>query len=86
MRQAVDQARGDAGQKLWPSSISYQEKAVAHARALVNQTKEREAQVQLSVLLYNLAGYYQQANLHAEAVAAYPDWRRMRVWAMGDIN
>ena len=73
MQQAVQQARAAAERRLWPNAIAHQQEAVAQARALAGQTGQREAWVQLSVLLYNLAGYCQQAGRHAEAVAAYEE-------------
>jgi tetratricopeptide (TPR) repeat protein len=69
--QAVQQARAAAGQGNWPAAIHHQQAAVSRARTLANNQREpEEALVQLSVLLYNLATYYQQAGRHAEAVAA----------------
>jgi hypothetical protein len=73
LQQAVQQARAAAERRLWPAAIAHQQEAVAHARTLAGQTGQREALVQLSVLLYNLAGYYQQAARHPEAIAAYEE-------------
>jgi tetratricopeptide (TPR) repeat protein len=67
----VQQARGTAERQLWPAAVTYQQDAVTLARQLVEQAPEderRDAQIQLSVLLYNLAGYYGNANRHADAV------------------
>lgn len=73
LQQTLQQAQSAAERRLWPAAIAHQQDAVAHARALARQTGQREALVQLSVLLYNLAGYYQQAARHPEAVAAYAE-------------
>jgi hypothetical protein len=73
LQEAVQQARAAAARRLWPAAVAHQQDAVAQARALAQQTGEREALVQLSVLLYNLAGYFQEAGRHAEAVAAYEE-------------
>jgi hypothetical protein len=64
LAQVIAQARaaGDV-----QSAIRYQEQAVALARQ-AGQT--REVLVTLSVLLYNLAGYYQKAERHGDAVQA----------------
>ena len=59
--QAVQQARGAAERQLWPATVTHQQDAVALARQLVEQApaaEQRDAQIELSVLLYNLAGYY----------------------------
>jgi len=73
LQQAVQQADAAAERRLWPAAITHQQDAVAHARTLAQQTGQRDALVQLSVLLYNLAGYYQQADRHHEAIAAYEE-------------
>jgi len=49
------------------SAIGYQEQAVSLAR---ERGQAREALVTLSVLLYNLAGYYQKAERHEDALKA----------------
>ncbi|HUW10312.1 MAG TPA: tetratricopeptide repeat protein, partial [Anaerolineae bacterium] len=58
-------AAGQAGDAA--GAAAAQEEAVALAR---QAGEEREALVTLSVLLYNLAGYYQRAGRHDDAVAA----------------
>jgi tetratricopeptide (TPR) repeat protein len=67
LRQLVARARaaGQAGDAT--AAVAAQEQAVALAR---QAGEEREALVALSVLLYNLAGYCQQAGRFDEAVAA----------------
>jgi len=73
LRQAVEQARGAAERKLWAAAITHQEEAVTHARTLATQNADRAALVQLSVLLYNLAGYYQHANRHTAAIDCFAE-------------
>ncbi|MCI0731490.1 MAG: tetratricopeptide repeat protein, partial [Chloroflexi bacterium] len=73
LQQAVRQARAAAERQLWPAAISYQQEAVAQVRTLAQSTGAQEALVQLSILLYNLAGYYQRAHRHPEAVACYEE-------------
>jgi tetratricopeptide (TPR) repeat protein len=70
-QQAVAQQQQAVAQQ--QQAVAHQKQAVAQARTLADQRQEQEALVQLSILLYNLAGYYQQAGRHAEAVAAYEE-------------
>jgi tetratricopeptide (TPR) repeat protein len=65
LAQAIAQARAAAGRKDIKSAIQFQEQAVE----LVRKAGEgREALVTLSVMLYNLAGYYSEAERHEDAV------------------
>ena len=65
--QAVQQARAAHQRGELDSAIQHQEQAVSLAR----QTgPARDALVKLSIRLFNLAGYYAQADRHAEAVLA----------------
>ena len=67
LAQVISQARAAHQRGEIETAIQCQEQAVALAR----QTGQaREALVILSVLLYNLAGYYRQADRPAEAVRA----------------
>jgi tetratricopeptide (TPR) repeat protein len=65
--QAITQARSAAERGDTESAIQYQEQAVELARGA---GEEREALVTLSVRLYNLASYYQNAERHDDAVKA----------------
>jgi tetratricopeptide (TPR) repeat protein len=60
VREATEQARAAA--------IEAQERAVAHLRSTA--TDDPNTLVRLSVILYNLAGYYRQAGRWDDAVAA----------------
>ncbi len=76
--QAIAQARTAAQRGDMDAAIAAQEQAVALVRAAISPLppagelgeRAREALVQLSVLLYNLAGYYSQADRHEDAVRA----------------
>jgi len=72
LRQLTAQARDGAQSGDIHSAIAAQEQAVALLRQAIEQQsdEDRDALVALSVLLYNLAGYYGQADRHDEAVAA----------------
>ena len=71
LAQAIGRARRAAQQGQVDDAIAAQEEAVALGRALAPQMgKEREVLVNLSVLLYNLGGYYAQAGRHPDAVRA----------------
>jgi len=65
--QAIARARGAADRGDVASAIAAQEEAVALAR---QAGEGRDALVTLSVLLYNLAGYYQAAGRFDDAVRA----------------
>jgi tetratricopeptide (TPR) repeat protein len=67
LAQAIGQARAAAAQGNLQQAIAFQSQAAGLARAA---GQERENLVTLSVLLYNLAGYYSQADRHEEAVQA----------------
>ncbi|MDX9993587.1 MAG: tetratricopeptide repeat protein, partial [Anaerolineales bacterium] len=67
LEQAIRQARAAAAQGNLQQAIEYQTKAAGLARAA---GQERDNLVTLSVLLYNLAGYYSQADRHEEAIQA----------------
>jgi hypothetical protein len=79
VRQLSAQARAAAQAGRAEEAVSAQEQAVVLARARAGEMEaggeagrgaHREALVTLSVLLYNLAMYYQGADRHDEAVAA----------------
>ena len=71
LRQLTAQARAAAQADDVESAIAAQEQAVSLARQAVEETAEnRDALVALSVLLYNLAGYYARADRHQDSVAA----------------
>jgi hypothetical protein len=63
----ITQARDVARQRDFSTAIAIQQSAVSLAR---QRGQERDALVTLSVLLYNLAGYYLQIEQYADAVAA----------------
>ncbi len=63
--QAITQARTSAQRGDAEAAIKYQEQAVELAR---EAGLEREALVMLSVVLYNLAGYYSNVERHEDAV------------------
>ncbi|MEP7134536.1 MAG: tetratricopeptide repeat protein, partial [Chloroflexota bacterium] len=65
LAQVIAQARASAERGDLPSAIQYQEQAVALVR---EASQEREALVRLSVLLFNLAGFYAKANRYDDAV------------------
>jgi tetratricopeptide (TPR) repeat protein len=67
LTQAVAQARSAAARGDIPSAIQYQEQAVELIRGA---GQEREALIRLSVMLYNLAGFYLDAERHENAVNA----------------
>src|SRR4029450_12549256 len=67
VREATAQARAAAQGGDISVAIEAQEQAVAHLRR--SATDERDTLVRLSVLLYNLAGYYSQAERWHDAVA-----------------
>ncbi|GAB4161493.1 MAG: hypothetical protein Fur0021_34690 [Candidatus Promineifilaceae bacterium] len=69
IREAVNQANAAEARGLLPNAIAHQQAAIHHARRLAQQTNAREAWVQLSVLLYNLAGYHSRAGQQKAAVA-----------------
>ena len=71
--QAVQAAQVSTEVQQRPAAIAYTQAAVDRARTLAEETNERDALVQLSVLLYNLAGYYQQAGRHSEAAACFEE-------------
>ncbi|MGB1253635.1 MAG: tetratricopeptide repeat protein, partial [Candidatus Promineifilaceae bacterium] len=68
LQSAVQSARAAAKQGAFTAAVTHQQQAVAHARTRATD-RNRDALVTLSVLLYNLAGYHQKLNQHAEAVA-----------------
>ncbi|MDY7077505.1 MAG: tetratricopeptide repeat protein, partial [Chloroflexota bacterium] len=71
LQQLVAQARTAAQSGAAAAAIAAQEQAVALFRQAVEQSADdRDALVTLSVLLYNLSGYYQQADRHDDAVTA----------------
>ena len=59
VHEATAQARDAAGRGDLSAAIEAQERAVAHLRS--NATDDRDTLVRLSVILYNLASYYSQA-------------------------
>ena len=65
--QAIAQAHSAAERGDIQSAIQFQEQAVEFARGA---GQGREALVGLSVLLYNLAGYYQKSKRYDDAVKA----------------
>ena len=68
----VQQARSAAEQQLWPlPSLTRRTPSPWPANSSNKSlaAEQRDAQIELSVLLYNLAGYYGSANHHADAVA-----------------
>jgi tetratricopeptide (TPR) repeat protein len=67
LRRHLAAARSAAGRGDAAAAVASQEAAVGLMRA---RGDDREALVSLSVLLYNLAGYYGQAARHADAVRA----------------
>jgi tetratricopeptide (TPR) repeat protein len=67
LRQALARARAAAERSDLPAAVQAQQEAVALARQAGG---ERQALITLSVLLYNLAGYYSQLGRHVEAVQA----------------
>jgi tetratricopeptide (TPR) repeat protein len=67
IQQALAQARAAAERRDFEAAITAQEGAVALMR---QQGEGREALAALSVLLFNLAGYYAQVDRHADAVRA----------------
>jgi tetratricopeptide (TPR) repeat protein len=75
VREATDQARAAAQGGDISVAIEAQERAVAHLRR--SATDERDTLVRLSVLLYNLAGYYSQAERWHDAVAAFEEVVRL---------
>jgi tetratricopeptide (TPR) repeat protein len=75
VRQLSAQARSSAQAGRAEEAVAAQEQAVALARAQAAEQEagsegQVDALVALSVLLYNLAGYYQATERHDEAVAA----------------
>lgn len=62
---AIMQARNAAQRGDIQSAIQFQEQAVKLARAAGDN---REALISLSVILYNLAGYYSNADRHGDAI------------------
>jgi tetratricopeptide (TPR) repeat protein len=71
LQQLTDQARAAIEAGEIEKAIAAQERAVSLVRqALEHGGESREGLVTLSVLLYNLAGYYGQAERHDEAVTA----------------
>ncbi len=64
---ALDRARVSAARGDFGAAVAAQEEAVALVRS---GGEDREALVALSVLLYNLAGYYQDAGRYDDAVPA----------------
>ena len=67
MAQVIAQAREASQRGDVESAIQYQEQAVSLAR---EAGEGREVLVRLSVLLYNLAGFYQRAERHDDSVKA----------------
>ncbi len=67
LAQALAQARDASQRGDMGSAIQYQEQAVSLAR---EAGEGRDELVRLSVLLYNLAGFYQKAERHDDAVKA----------------
>jgi tetratricopeptide (TPR) repeat protein len=68
VREATTQARTAAQRGDLAAAIEAQEQAVAHLRSTV--ADDRDTLVRLSMLLYNLAGYYSQAERWHDAVTA----------------
>lgn len=74
LRQLIARARAAAQSGDVQDAIAAQEQAVALLRQAVEQSPEnRDGLVTLSVLRFNLAGYYQQAGRHDDAVAAFEE-------------
>jgi tetratricopeptide (TPR) repeat protein len=73
LQAAVARARAAAQAGDFAAAIAAQEEAVALLRRDMTSPPENDALVALSVLLYNLAGYYQQANRHGDAVRAFEE-------------
>ncbi|MGC9396833.1 MAG: hypothetical protein ACP5J4_18465, partial [Anaerolineae bacterium] len=70
-QRASADARASAQAGRAPEAVAAQEQAVALLRdALAQDGEPREGLVQLSILLYNLAGYYQRAERFDDAVTA----------------
>jgi hypothetical protein len=67
LAQGIARARAAAQQGKAAEAIAAQEEAIALAR---QGGDSRDALVQLSILLFNLGGYYARADRHAEAVRA----------------
>ncbi len=70
LAQVIAQARDASQRGDVVSAIQYQEQAVSLARGA---GEGREALVRLSVILYNLAGFYQKAERHDDAVALFEE-------------
>ena len=71
VHEATAQARDAASRGDLSAAIEAQERAVAHLRS--SATEDRDTLVRLSVILYNLAGYYSQAGRWDDAVAAFEE-------------
>ncbi len=67
IEELVNQARAAALNEDWETSINAQEQAVLLCRTI---GESHEGLLQLSLLLYDLAGYYQRGLRHDEAVFA----------------
>jgi tetratricopeptide (TPR) repeat protein len=84
LAQAVAQARSAAQAGDLPAAIQAQEQAVALVRSQLPSPpggelapEHKDALTTLSVLLYNLAGYYSQADRYKDAVQALEDVVRL---------